>query len=383
MQSLLRSFRPVYALLVIALVAGCDKPAKKAEPPAPVVEGERIVFPKASPQLASLKSEPAAKSGAAALRLNGRLVWDEDATVRLYTPFAGRVARILAQPGDGVRPGQTLALLQSPDFGQAQADARRAASDFALAQQNLNRVRELQQYGVAPQKDLHASEADYGRAQTELQRTRGRLKMYGGSGEAIDQSYALKSPVGGVVVEKNINPGQELRPDQMLANAPALFVVTDPRRLWVLLDATEQALPKITRGTPIRISSPAYPNEAFEGKVSAVADFIDPVTRTIKVRGTLANPNGRLKAEMFVTAAIDKGAAAELSVPTSAVFLRGDKHYVFVDEGEGRFLRTQVTTGAEHDGRSAIVSGLAEGTRVVTDGALLLQTLLQPQRVRH
>lgn len=382
---LARTHRSVRACMLLALVllAGCDNPVKKPEAPAASLEGERIVFAKDSPQLAALVSTPVQKAKASPLRLNGRLIWDEDVTVRLFTPFTGRVERILVRPGDHVRRGQTLATVGSPDFGQAQADSRRAAADFALAQQNLNRMRELAQHGVSPQKDLNAAEADYHRAQAELQRTGERLKLYGAHGNSIDQLYALSSPLAGVVVEKNINPGQELRPDQMLANAPALFVVTDPTRLWILLDATERDLPLIRRGTPIAVKSTAYPEQSFEGRITHVADFLDPVTRTIKVRGTLPNPASKLKAEMFVTAEIDSAAAPGLRVPVSSVFLQGDKRYVFVDEGEGRFVRREVEAGTERNGLIAIVGGVEEGERVVSDGALLLQTIMQPQRVRR
>ena len=153
--------------------------------------------------------------------------WNEDRTVRIFTPFAGRVSSILVQPGDNVKQGQTLAVIASPDFGQAQAETRRAQGEFALAKQNLARMRDLHEHGVAAAKDLNAAEADFARAESECKRTEARLKLYGGGSE-IDQTYALKSPLAGVVVEKNINPGQELRPDQMTSNAPALFVITNP-----------------------------------------------------------------------------------------------------------------------------------------------------------
>ena len=197
--------------------------------------------------------------------------------------------KIFVKPGDVVKPGQILARLASPDFGQAQADARKAASDFALAEKNLARVRELVAAGVAPQKDLKAAEAEHARAQAELARASGRVRLYGSAAEAVDQSFALKSPIAGTVVERNINPGQELRSDLMLANGPPMFVITDPSRLWVLLDATERDLPFLKPGETVALHSDAYPDEAFSAVIEMVADFVDPQTRTIKVRGSLAN----------------------------------------------------------------------------------------------
>lgn len=368
-------------LVLVMVLAGCENQAKTNGSPGPRIEGEAVVFPRGSAELAALVSEPVAARKPPPARLNGRLVWNEDRTVRLYSPFAGKVARILVQPGERVAAGQTLALIASPDFGQAQAEARRAESDYALAQQNLNRMRELVQNGVAARKDLNAAEAEHARAEAELQRARARVRLYGSSAHAIDQLYALKSPLSGVVVEKNINPGQELRPDQMVANAPALFVITDPEYLWAQLDAGERDLPKLKPGKTILVRTPAYPDESFEAKITAIADFFDPVTRTIKVRAALGNPQRRLKGEMFITAEVDHDTALELQVPAKAVFFAGERHFVFTDDGGGKYVRREVKTGDAYDGTVTVLAGLSQGQRVVTIGPLLLQQVLQPRRV--
>jgi multidrug efflux pump subunit AcrA (membrane-fusion protein) len=106
------------------------------------------------------------------LRFNGRLVWNEDRTARVFAPFAGRVESIAGRPGERVARGQVLAVLAAPDFGVAQAEARKAENDYSLAQKNLERIRELAQAGVAPAKDLQAAEAEVVRAASE--RARGK-----------------------------------------------------------------------------------------------------------------------------------------------------------------------------------------------------------------
>ncbi|MDB5809514.1 MAG: efflux transporter, family, subunit [Betaproteobacteria bacterium] len=370
----------IAAVIAAILLAGCGKTEKNPETPAAKVDGETVVFQPGSPQLTSLVSEEAIERPAAAASLNGRLVWNEDRTVRIFTPLAGRVDRILVQPGDHVNQGQTLAVISSPDLGQAQADARRAQGEYSLAEQNLARVKELHQHGVAPAKDLNTADAEYARAESEMKRTQARMKLYGG-GTQVDQSYALKSPLAGVVVEKNINPGQELRPDQMGPGAPAQFVITDPAYLWVLLDAAEKDLTQLKIGKTVKIRVPAYPDEVFGAKVTAVADFLDPATRTIKVRATLDNPKRLLKSEMFVTATVNDHSAKILQVPSRAVFFQGGSNFVFVDDGNGGYTRRKVETADVYDGNIAITTGLEPGRKVVTDGALLLQQMLQPRRV--
>jgi cobalt-zinc-cadmium efflux system membrane fusion protein len=314
--------------------------------------------------------------------LNGRVTWNEDKTVRIFTPFAGRVERILVQAGQSVAKGQALATIASPDFGQAQSDARRAESDYALAEKNMSRLRELEQNGVAARKDVHVAEADQARAAAELARARRRLELYGGGGRGVDQTYTLTSPIAGVVVEKNINPGQELRPDQAISNAPPLYTVTDPTSLWVLIDASERELPLLKRGKAIAISSPSYGDESFPATISSVADFLDPTTRTIKVRAELANKARKLKGEMYVTADIDTDGTTELLVPSKAIYFQTGKNYLFIEEQGGRYTRRAVKAGDVRDSRTEILQGLREGEKVVVDGALMLQQMLQPRRVQ-
>src|SRR6266581_3980057 len=211
-----RNVRPVLGGMLLiaatALLNACGKGDAKPDNGQPKLEAGRIVFPQGSAQTSTIVVDTVKAGEPLQLSLPGRLVWDEGRTVRLFPAFGGRVIRILAKVGDPVTQGQALAILASPDFGQAQADARRAQSDFSLAQKNLDRLHQLFDAGVAPKKDLSAAEADYARAQSELRRAEARVKLYGATGDSVDQNLALRSPIAGVVVERNINPGQELRP---------------------------------------------------------------------------------------------------------------------------------------------------------------------------
>jgi len=374
--------KTVLLLILSSFLIGCHSSAEKpAEAQGPRVEGGRVILPEGSPQTGSLAIAQVEVCKGATIHLNGRSVWDDEATVRVFTPFAGRVTKISADVGQAVKQRDTLAMIASPDFGQTQADARRAESDFRLAERTLARVRELYEHGAAPKKDLEAAEADFARAQSEKTRTIGRLSLYGGSLGTIDQVCPLISPLDGVVVEKNINPGQEVRPDQMLANAPQffspLFLVTDPTRLWVLLDVSDKDLPHVRRGERILVHAPAFPDRVFQGTIGVISESLDPTTRTVKVRASVDNSARLLKAEMFVTVDLSANRPEGTDVCAKAVFLKGEKHYVFVQQGRGEFLRREITTGPEHEGKIQVLDGLLPGERVVTEGCLLLEQLYQ------
>ena len=377
------SMKNLFAMMcAAALLLGCGEAAQNTPAAEPKIENDRITFPAGSGELGSIRSIPIMMQPIPPTRLNGRLTWNEDRTVRVYTPFSGRVEKILVQPGQTVSRGQPLAIIASPEFGQAQSEARRAASDLALAEKNLQRVRELEEHGVAPRKDLQLAEADAAKARAEHDRAGKRMALYGSVSGTVDQTYTLTSPIAGTVVERNINPGQELRPDQMIANSPPLFTITDPVTLWAQFDATEKELVFLRPGKTISVRTPAYRDQEFLAIVETISDFLDPATRALKIRARLDNTGRKLKGEMFVTADVDADKEKELLVPARAVYFQNDKNYLFTDEGNGQFLRRQVQTGDVRQNQVEILAGLDEGDKVVIEGALMLQQVMQPRRVQ-
>ncbi len=366
----------VGSLCALALVA-CGKKEAPVADDDPKVSGQVIQFPESVKTLPGIVGQPVKLGGDRMLNLPGRLVWNEDKTVRVTTPFAGRVTDILVQPGATVKAGQPLATLTSPDYGLAQADARKAAADSAVAAKSLARQRELYSAGIVAQKELEQAQADSARAAADQQRTQAALRMYGAAagGDAVNQRFALRSPIEGLVVERNINPGMELRPDQA-PNAP-LFLITDPTTLWAQVDAAEADLGLFKPGVTVQLTSAAYPGETFQGTVVKIADYVDPASRSIKVRLTVPNADRRLKAEMFVTARLEAASFKGIAVPSKAVFLADDKNYVFVRKGSNTFERRLVKTGVSLPGMTEVLEGLADGEVVVTDGNLYLQDILR------
>jgi cobalt-zinc-cadmium efflux system membrane fusion protein len=259
----------------------------------------------------------------------------------------------------------------------AQADTAKAQSDVRLMHKTLLRQRELFDAGIIARKDLDQAEADETRAQAESQRAAARTRLYGGGGTAVNQQLALQAGIHGVVVERNLNPGQELRPDQSGPGMPAVFVVTDPTSLWVQIDARELDAGTLRPGSVFDLVIPSLPGQKFEGRVLASADYIDPVTRTIKVRGVVANPQRLLKAEMLATARIERVMGSGVLIPAQAVSLQGALHTVMVQLQPGVFESREVTLSYQGPREVVVSSGLEVGEKVVSDNTLLLSTLLR------
>lgn len=361
-------------LILLLALAGCSAEPEAQKAATIKVDGDHALL--AEPDKATfLKLAVVEKDKGGLLRLPGRLIWNEEKTVRVFPQLGGRVQSIAVDVGTTVKIGQPLATLSSPEYGQALADARKARADAQVAAQGLERNRVLREAGVVAEKDWQQAEATAIAAKAEAERATRRLAGLGGEG---DGTYVLRTPLAGVVVERNLNPGMEFRPDQ--SGAP-LFVVTDPSSLWIQVDAGEADLAKLKKGEPLLIESKQYPGERFQGVIRHVADFVDPNTRTIKVRGEVPNADRRLKGEMFVNALVELAPTPALRAPATAVFLFGKQRYVFVEEAPGRYRRQAVDAGAERDGLIDLMSGVNEGDKVVTEGSLHLLKYFKPAPV--
>ncbi|HWC74591.1 MAG TPA: efflux RND transporter periplasmic adaptor subunit [Gemmatimonadales bacterium] len=369
----------VAALGVGLIVTASRSPALSADVVPARVEGDRMILDTTSRQLAALVAAPVAPAEPPALHLNGRVVWNENVTVRVFSPFAGRVVDVGVDLGHRVGAGEVLATIAAPDYGQAQADARRAATDLAWTERSLARLRDLLAHGVVAQKEVDAAEADAARARAEAERATARVALYGSDSAGVTALFQLRTPIAGTIVGRAINPGQEVRPDQMLANAPQLFaplfVVTDPTHLWVQLDVPERDVRALVVGAPLEIRTAAWPDRVFRGRLTLVGSDVDPTTRTVKARGVIENAAALLKAEMLVSVNAPAAGPRVLGVPASAVVLEGDTHVVFVEEQRGHYRRCHIQVGEADGDLVRVLAGLEPGDRVVIANALLLEQL--------
>jgi cobalt-zinc-cadmium efflux system membrane fusion protein len=360
-------------LLAVLGLIGCKDapPPAPPEPAAPIVQAGQLRFPPGHPQLALLGSMVATPPGKITIELPARLVWNEERTQRIVPSFAGRVTAIAVDVGRSVGAGTVLARIASPDFGAAQADAAKARADADFTRKALARQRELFDAGIAARKDFEQAEADAQRAAAELARAHSRVALYGNAG-SVDQQLGLRSTLAGIVVERNLNPGQELRPDQQGPGVPPLFVISDPTSLWVQIDARESESGTLKPGSAFTLVVPSLGERVFEGRVTAVSDAIDPNTRTLKLRGVVANPERILRAEMLATARFDRVVGSGVVVPAQAVVLNGTRHAVFIQSAPGVFEPREVRLGYQGPTQVVVSGGLEVGERVVSENLLLL-----------
>src|SRR5262249_32158305 len=302
--------------------------------------------------------------------LNARVAYDENYTARVSAPVAGRVVRIGASPGDPMQRGQALAWLDSPEFGSALADFAKSEADLRQKESVSERARTLFDAGVLARKDLETALTDLRQAHVEHSRAQSRLaNLTQGRGRTKGEEFVLRAPIAGVVAERKVNPGNEVRPD-----APdPLFVLTDPAHVWGIIDLPEKYLGKVSVGQKVLIEVDAYPGGDFWGQIAAIGEVLDPATRRVPVRCVVDNAGRRLKPEMYarVTPIADERRKLP-RIPNAALVTQGLYSYVFVEKEPGTFERRRIVLGLQGRDESYVKDGLAEGERVVIGGSLLL-----------
>ena len=304
--------------------------------------------------------------------LNARITYNENVTARVSSPIAGRVTALRLQTGDSVQAGDALLQLDSPDLAAAAADVAKAVADERRKEAALERARMLLEGGVLARKDLENAEADYQQARAEGQRSHLRLLNLAPGGVS-GSSFKLRAPLSGIIADRHANPGMEVRTDL----PDPLFVITDTAQLWAIADLPERELGKVAVGRPAQLEIDAYPGRRFPATVQRIAETVDPATRRVQVRLSVANVDHKLKPEMYarITLIADESNKA-VRVPNSALITQGLYSYVFVETALGVFRRRQVTLSVQDHAFSYISAGLATGEKVVERGALLLNAEL-------
>ena len=327
-----------------------------------------ITFEANAPQLAYLKIDVVHKGQVPTVEaLQGFVAYDEDQTSRITSPVNGRVIQIFAKVGDKVKLGQSLAMMDSPDFGQANADLMKAESDLKLKEQSYERAKSLFEHEVLSKKEFENAESFFTQAKAEYQRALGRLKNYGVS---KNNNFILSTKIAGTVTERQINPGSEVKID----NPNPLFIVSDPKHLWINIEVPEKDLDKVRVGQHLKIDSSAYPNGLFKAKVILISKVLNPETRRIVVRCEIDNLDEKLKPEMYVYATPLDGETELAYVPNDAVITEGIKNYIFIEKTPGAIEKRLVKVAYQGHQNSFITEGVAEGERVVISGTLLLNS---------
>jgi membrane fusion protein, heavy metal efflux system len=314
----------------------------------------------------------------------GKIAVNANRATPVFSPYSGRVTRVIAGLGDTVRSGAPLATLEASEYVQAQSDLKSTAAAAKLARVNEARKHALYDAKGGSLQDWQSAQADLTNAESAHNAVRNRLRILGKSdaeivqlerAEVIDPVATLTAPIAGVVVDRQVGPGQYLQ----AGSGTPVFTIADPSSVWLLANVRETDAGLVKLGQAVEVRVLAYPKRTFKARVTYVAALVDSVTHRLPVRAEIENRDGALKPEMFanfriLTADVSESAA----VPQAAVVYEGSAAHIWVVAGDDLLSLRTIRTGRSNDGLIEVLDGLKPGERVVTKGGLFIDQAAVP-----
>jgi cobalt-zinc-cadmium efflux system membrane fusion protein len=314
----------------------------------------------------------------------GKIAVNADRATPVYSPFSGRVIRVIAGLGDRVKEGAPLATLEAAEFVQGQSDLRSAASQLRIARISEARKHALYDAKGGSLQDWQQAQADLTAAETALDSVRNRLRILGKSEDEIAALEAAKStnpvaalnaPISGVVVDRQLGPGQYLQ----AGSGTPVFTIADPASVWLLANVREADAGEIRLGQAVEVHVLAYPQRAFKARITHISAVVDPVTHRLSVRAEIDNRDGALKPEMFANFRIlTSDSVSAPAVPESAVVYEGEMAHVWVFSGTDLLSFRAIRPGRTNDGVVEVLDGLKPGERIVIKGGLFIDQMASP-----
>ena len=338
----------------VAVYEGEDESASGGEPASPNqvrISTEKI-------QKLGVRTEAAAmRMLGKTVRVAGRIEPDERRVFAVTAKFEGYVERLhVNATGQPVAKGQPLFEAYSPELVSAQRE-------YAIAMQGLEAMKDAGAEAQASMRQL--ADSSLARLRNwDLSPTQVTALMRSGQPQ---RTISFPSPVSGIVSEKKALQGMRFMPGEML------YQVTDLSSVWVIADLSEQDIGLVKSGAKARVTTTAYPNEAFEGRITYIYPTLKAETRSIPVRVEMANPGQKLKPAMFAQVEVSVGGKAPvLTVPDSAVIDTGTRRIVLVQVKEGRFEPREVDVGGRGENYVEILKGVKDGEQVVVAANFLI-----------
>ncbi|PIT05134.1 hemolysin secretion protein D [Bradyrhizobium nitroreducens] len=350
-------------------------------------------FTPTASEWATLTIEPVkAKAFRAEYVTEGKVAVDEDRSTPVFSPYAGRVTKLLAKPGETLKQGQPLFTIEAADTVQAQNDfiaamtaQNKAKSAIDLADIQFKRAKDLYEGHAIPLKDYQQAEATQVQAQndmrssgTALEAARNKLRILGFTDETIkafqdqgiiNREITIYSPISGTVVQRKIGPGQYVSAG---ASDP-VFVIGDLSTVWLTAFVRESDAAAVCIGQDITVNVMALPGRPLTAKINYVAAAIDPATRRLLVRATIDNKDGLLKPEMFANVTIySAGDRAAPAVPKQALIYEADKVRIWVARDDKSVELREIKIGLINGNLVEVTSNLRPGEQIVVKGSLFI-----------
>jgi cobalt-zinc-cadmium efflux system membrane fusion protein len=324
-----------------------------------------------------------AKDVSKILSLTGEISTNESKTVRVSSPESGIARSSIADIGQKVTPGDILIEIDSKEVAEAKADFLKQLAILKLARKNAEREAALFAKKISAEVEVQEAKTKLAEAEIEVANTKAHLKTHGISQKEIEQLisgtvnningvFAIRSPQNGIVLERNINAGEQVEPGK------ELFLISDLSEVWVWANIKEEEILQVTshkENIVAEIQVPGLGDKKYRGIMDIVSGKINEQTRNARARISVANPDGLLRPGMFVNIRLLlPGAQQTIFVPQVAVLSDEGRQFVFVHKEGDYWIRRQVTAGENVNDQVSIIKGLAPGQKIIANGSFMLKS---------
>lgn len=303
------------------------------------------------------------------IQLSGEVSFDENKVNKVFPRGSGQVIECKVSLGDKVEAGQVLAVVRSAEVAGSYADLRSADADIAIAKRQLDNAESLYKNGIASEREYTEAKQNYEKARAAKHKIEVTLNINGGSKTNEGGTYYLTAPISGYVVEKKVNAGNFIRADL----SDNLFTISDLKNVWVLANVFEADIPKVKEGYNVKVTTLAYPDKEFDGKVDKISEVLDPTNKALKVRIKLENAGMLLKPEMFTKVMVrNKQGEKAISIPKTAVVEENGKIFIVIYKSNCDLKVQEVNIFKTVGDKIYLKEGINIGEKIVTKGALLI-----------
>ncbi|MBD2768841.1 efflux RND transporter periplasmic adaptor subunit [Hymenobacter sp. BT664] len=346
-------------LLAALALASCSKPEVKEEKK----EGFRLSDTMLKQvELDTVRLRPVQSE----LTFSGQIISNEDQTAKVFPLVGGIVEDLKVELGDHVTKDQVLAVVRSGEIADVQNQSSSASTDLAIARKNLAVAEDQFADGLASERDVVLAREEARRAANNANKTRKQLSIYH---VTPDGRYTIKAPISGFITEKNVTEAMQYND----SNVDHFFTIANLDQVWVMANVFESDIAKVKVGYAADVTTLAYPDRHFRGKIDKVFNVLDPESKVMKVRVRLPNPGYLLKPAMYAQVRLENTEGTKaVAVPAKAVVFDKDRHFVMVYKDRTHVETRPVVISKTVGDYSYVTAGLQPGEVVIAKNQLLV-----------
>jgi cobalt-zinc-cadmium efflux system membrane fusion protein len=302
------------------------------------------------------------------LKLSGEVSFDENKLVKVYPFSSGQVTEVRVGLGDRVKKGQVLAVIRSADIATYYNDLNSAHADLTIAKRQWENTASLYKSGISSQREYEEADQNYQKALSAVNKISQQLHINGDGKTDANGNFLVEAPRSGYVLEKKISTGAFIRND----NSDNLFSIGDLGDVWIWANVYESDIAKVKEGYSARVTTLAYPDSIFTGKVDRVSQVLDPQSKVMRVRIVLPNQTFSLKPEMFANISIEnKEGENALCIPSSAIVSDFGKNYVILYHDRCDLAVKEINILKTVSEKTFITGGISKGEQVLSSNQVL------------